>query len=29
MLQDDPSLGARVQQHADALNRWRRADTIV
>jgi len=29
MLQDDAALAARVQQHADALHRWRRADTIV
>lgn len=29
VLQDDPSLAARVQRHADALDRWRRADTSV
>jgi 5-methylthioadenosine/S-adenosylhomocysteine deaminase len=29
LLRDDPALAARVQQHADALDRWRRADTSV
>ncbi|MHB0963648.1 MAG: amidohydrolase family protein [Gemmatimonadaceae bacterium] len=29
LLHDDPSLATRVQGHAKALDRWRRADTIV
>ena len=29
LLHDDPTLATRVQCHADALDRWRRADTIV
>ncbi|MDP1889937.1 MAG: amidohydrolase family protein [Gemmatimonadaceae bacterium] len=29
ILQHDPSLVTRVQAHADALDRWRRADTSV